>query len=265
MSIGHNISDPAQSVTDRLELDFGEMLTSTETLLDEAAVLPAIIESNDDVSLIGGVVKKLRDHWKRGEAQRQAEAEPYLQAKAAVDNFFKRRITEPADAMGRKLNNRLDIYKQRELAAERARREAEATAARKAAMEAERARQDAELALRRARSNRTAEERASEAEAAIVEAEMAAVKAETTALASLQKASKIVGERFEGDRSGKVTMRKVPVVLIEDTTKLDLEALRPFLKREWLEQALRAWAKSTNHEQQMPGATVAMRDQTVVL
>lgn len=59
-------------------------------------------------------------------------------------------------------------------------------------------------------------------------------------------------------------MRKTPVVFIEDVSQLDLELLRPFLKLEHLEQALRAWAKATNYAQEMPGATVAMRDATVI-
>lgn len=265
MSMGHNIDTPrAEAVTSRLELDFGELLLNTDTLLDEAAVLPTIIESNDDVSAIGGVVKKLRDLWKRGEAQRVAEGEPYMQAKAAVDAFFKRRVTEPLDGMGRTLNRRLDVHKQRQLAEERARREAEMMAARKALQEAERARQEAESAAKRARSNRTVEERAAEARAARVDADIAAVEAERATLATMAKPSAIVGERFESDRSGLVSMRRQNVAILEDPALIDLEALRPYLKREWLEQALRAWAKATNFEQKMKGAIIEERETVVV-
>lgn len=94
---------------------------------------------------------------------------------------------------------------------------------------------------------------------------MADAKAEETTLATMQKSTAMVGERFEGsERSGQVGMRKKPVVFIEDIYKLDLELLRPFLREEHLLMALRAWAKETGYQQEMPGAVVALRDTTVV-
>ena len=59
-------------------------------------------------------------------------------------------------------------------------------------------------------------------------------------------------------------MRKTPVVYIDDVAKLDLELLRPFIKEEALLMALKGWAKATGYGQEMPGATVALRDATVV-
>jgi hypothetical protein len=74
----------------------------------------------------------------------------------------------------------------------------------------------------------------------------------------------MVGEHFEGERSGLVTMRKHEVVYIDDVSKLDLEQLRPFIKAEHLQMALRAWARATNFARQMPGATITCRETPVV-
>ena len=64
--------------------------------------------------------------------------------------------------------------------------------------------------------------------------------------------------------SGQVTRRKTAVVFIDDASELDLERLRPYLKEKHLLAALKAWAKATNYGREMPGATIGMRDATVV-
>jgi len=83
-------------------------------------------------------------------------------------------------------------------------------------------------------------------------------------MAAMAKASSLVGEHFEGERSGKVTMQRREVVLIDDIAKLDLEMLRPYFREEHLLMALRAWARATGFARQMPGATVALRPTTIV-
>ena len=263
--IGDNQAPYAQAVTDRLELDYGELLNNAAIALGEAEALPVLVENSTDVADIAGIVVKLRDLAARSESHRKAEAEPYLRSKEAVDAFFFHRVKDPLDGKRKDLAHRLDIYKQRQLAEQRARREAEALAARKQQEELQRLREEKEAAARRARSAESAEQRQAEAKAAKIEAELAAIKAEETALATLVKPARMVGERFESDeRSGQVTMRKTPVVVINDMNELDLELLRPFMKEEHLLMALRQWAKVTGYQQTMPGATVALRDATVV-
>lgn len=263
--IGDNVGVPyAEGVLDRLELDYGQLLDNAKDTLSDADELPSTVESAIDVSAVAGIVVKLRDLVARGESHRVAEKEPYLRAGNAVQTFFSKRVIEPLDAKRKELTRRIDVFKQRQLAEERARREAEAAAARKAMYEAEKLRQEAEAKARRARSAENIEAQKKEAARAKIEAEMAAAKAEETHLATMASSSSLVGERFEGDRSGMVGMRKVPVVFIDDVSKLDLEALRPYLKEEALLSALRAWAKATNYSREMAGATVGMRDATNV-
>ena len=264
--IGDNVGVPyAQGVTDRLELDYAELLSNSAATIDSTAGLPTVVECSADVADIAGMVVKLRDLAARAESHRKAEKEPYMRSSEAVDAFFFKRVKEPLDGKRTELGRRLDRYKQQQLAEERARREAEAMAARKAQEELRRQQQEAEAAARRARSAESMAQREAEAARARVEdSKLAEMEAETAELATMTKSGRLVGERFEGERSGQVTMRKQAVVFIEDVSKLDLDLLRPFLKEEHLLMALRSWAKATNYEQEMPGATVAMRDTTVV-
>jgi hypothetical protein len=264
--MGDNVTAPyAEGLAERLELDYGELLTSTDDALSDAEGLPQVVESQIDVSAIAEIVKKLRDLSARAVSHRVAEKEPYLRAGEVVYAFFTKRVVDPLNAKGKELNGRIDAYKQRQLAEERARREAEAAAARQRQLEAQKAREEAEAAARRARSAQAIEARKAEAARAKVEENLAAIAAEETELATMASSTSMVRERFEGnDRSGIVGMRKQNTVYITDVAALDLELLRPYLKHEWLEQALRQWAKATNFEQQMAGAVVEQRDTTVV-
>jgi hypothetical protein len=262
---GHNLAPPyAQEVTARMAADYAELVDAAHETIRQADALPLAVESSEDVTAIASVVVKLRDLIGRTESHRKAEGLPYLRSKEAVDAFFFQ-LKEQVDNVRKELTARVDRYKQQQLALERARREAEAAAARQAQMEAQRAQELAEAAQRRARSAETAMQREAEAARARVEAQSAEAAAEQSTLATLARATALVGERFEGrERSGLVAMAKNPIVFINDVSKLDLVLLRPFLKEEHLLVALRQWAKATNYQQDMPGATVAVRDRTVI-
>jgi hypothetical protein len=264
MSMGDNIAPYAEGVAERLELDYAELMRNAAAAIEDTEALPQVIETSADVEPIASAMKKLRDIGARAEAHRKAEKEPYLRAGDAVYAFFTKRLVEPIGIRYKQLNARLDAFKQLQLAEERARREAEAAIARKQQAEAQRLRDEAEAAARRARSAETVEFRAAEASRARIELDMAVARAEQKALATMASSSAMVRERFEGERSGHVGMRKTPLVMIEDVRKLDLELLRPHFKEEHLLLALKGWARSTGYQQEMPGAIVAMRDATVV-
>lgn len=263
--IGDNVGAPyAEGVAERLALDYSELINNADSAIQDADDLPQVIETSADVEPIASAMKKLHDFRARAEAFRVAEKAPFLHAGDAVHAFFSKRLLEPLDAKRKQLGVRLDGFKQKQLVEERVRREAEAAAARKAEQERQRLLAEAEAAARRARSEQTRMQAEAEARQARIEADMAAVRAETTALATMASSSRLVGERFEGERSGHVGMRKVPVVMIEDVAVLDLDLLRPFFKEEHLLMALKGWAKSTNYAQEMPGAVIALRETTVV-
>lgn len=262
--IGHNVAFHTDGLTERLEEDFATLIDTGMRAIGETENLPETIQDSKDVEVIASAMVKLRDIAARAEAQRKAEKEPYLRAGDAVYAFFTKRLIEPLDAKRKQLGARLDAYKQRQLAEERVRREAEAAIARKQQEEAVRLRAEAEAAARRARSAESEKLRQAEARQARADADIAAARAETTALATMASSSAMVRERFEGERSGHVGLRKVPFVMLEDIAALDLELLRPFFKEEHLLMALKAWAKATGYNQEMPGAVVALRETTVV-
>jgi hypothetical protein len=263
-TIGHNITSYAEGIPDRLELDYAELKINAMTALDATESLPVIIETSADVEPIASAIKKLGDLAGRATAHRVAEKEPYLRAGDAVFAWFTKGLIEPLNAKREQLRVRLDSFKQRQLAEERAKREAEAAIARAQQIAAQKAREEAEAAARRARSVETAELRAAEARQARVEADMAAARAEQTTLATMASSSAMIRERFEGERSGHVGMRKKKIAVVTDIAKLDLERLRHFFKQEHLEYALRAWAAATDYDEQMPGAIVTKTDTTVV-
>ena len=110
----------------------------------DAEELPSTVESSVDVGAVSDIIVKMRDLTARSESHRKAEKEPYMRAGEMVDAFFFSRAKEPLDLKRKGLTARLDLYKQRQLAEERARREAEAAAARSAAEEARKLREEAE-------------------------------------------------------------------------------------------------------------------------
>jgi hypothetical protein len=262
--LGHNIAAPTDNIIERLEADFAALLATAADELNAVEQLPEVIATADDTSAVASAVIKLRDLAARCESHRRAEKEVWLRGCETVDAFFFRRLRDPLNLMRRVLSRRLDVFKQRQLAEARAQREAEAVNARQQQLQARCTVEEAEDAAGRARSTESKLQREQEAAAARVESDVATVRAENATLATKAPAGRLVGEHFEGARSGQVSMRMQPVVFIDDISLLDLETLRPFIKEEYLLQALRAWARATGFAQQMPGATIALRETTVV-
>ena len=260
---GHNIIAPF-NIAERLESDFSALLAAVTDELNAAATLPEIVENSADMAEVAAVIVKLRDLVARCESHRRAEKEIWLRGGETVDAFFFKRLRDPLDFKRRILARRLDVYKQKQLVKERVRRGAEATEARRQQQQAQQTREQVEAAAGRARSSESKSQREQEAAAARVESDVANARAENATLQTKATAGHMVSERFEGERSGQVTMRRQEVCFINDASKLDLEKLRPYFTEPHLSQALRAWARATNFTRQMPGATVALREITVV-
>lgn len=257
-------ADYAQGTAERLAMDYAELVANVERLLETSASLPATVEASEDIASISAHVVRLRDARGRVLAQHKDEKEPFLRGGEAVDAFFFS-LRDNVTRDERELKARVDRFKQRQLAEERRRREEAAAEARRVEAQAAALRAEAEAAARRARNADSIRQRQLEAEYARVEESLAQRETEAAELAALAKPSAMVSERFEGpERSGQVTMKKVPFVMIEDAALLDLERLRPYFKDEHLQFALRAWAKATAYAETMPGAIAEMRDTTVV-
>lgn len=282
--IGDNKSpDYAARVTSALAADYAASAEAVAKLLDEAREAPTSIENDEQMGVLARLVKNFRDATSRLEAFRVAEKEPHFRAAQAVDGWFfalidkcARRDRKAKPGAADILQARIDDYQQRKLAAEQERRRLEAEKLRREAEE--KARREAEerqkaeearLAAERARKPETAaakeaiaEQAEQAASAAKVESHAAAEKAEDAYVETLARPADIVRTRV--DEGPLVTMQRVGYAEIEDETKLDKEKLWPFISLDAKEKALRAWAKTTGHGQQMAGAAIGHRNKSAV-
>lgn len=273
----------AGTVTAFLEEEYRQLPTTVAQLLEEARAVPQVIEDEPTMGTVAKLIKRLRDEAAKIEAFRVAEKEPYLRGEQAVDSFFFaqkekciRRDKKAKPGAADVLQTRLDDYNQRKLAAERERLRLEAEKAQRERDEAARKEQEAaekaeadRLAAERARKPETqavkaevAEQSVQAASQAKIDADRAADIAEAAHIATLAKPANIVRTRVEEGPT--VTMATEPYALVEDYDLLDKTVLWRFIKRDAIEQALRAWARTTNYNQQMAGAKIGRKPKTVV-
>lgn len=269
--------DYAQRVTDQMARDYAALVDSVTALLDKARALPREINDDETAIAVGGVVKELRDAYKRADAYRAAEKEPHLRSEQAVDQFFfglmeklaKRNPRDRSQKPGGAdvLQARIDDFLERKRLEEEARRRREADEAARLAREAQdkadreaREAEEARLAAERARKPEIVESKTAvadvkeqAAEAARIEADLALSRAEEAHIATLAKPAEMSRTRGDGVL---LTQAKQPYAYLVDRTKLDKDALWPFFTEAEIEKALRGWAKVTGHNKQMDGAEI---------
>lgn len=271
------------AVTAWLDGQFGETQAIVSELLETARALPTSIDDEATMAEFAKLIRRFRDEAKRIEAFHAKEKAPYLRGGQAVDVFFFslwekciRRSKTAKPGAADILQARLDDYTQRKLAAERERLRREAEEAERVAREARekaeretREAEEARLAAERARKPETIEQKGAvaavaEATAALsrADADIAHMDAIEAQVAATARPADIVRTRVE--QGPTVTMASEPYAVIEDEAKLDRNALWPFISFDAKEKALRAWAKTTNHNQQMSGAKIGRRQKTVV-
>lgn len=291
--IGHNKSLPyliaeeadlPQKVSEYLTEEYSKLSARVKDLLDEARELPHVIEDDDVMGRYAKLIKGFRDLTKEIESHHAKEKAPYFRSAQSADNFFftlwgkcmRRGKGEKAGAAD-VLQSRLEDYNQRKLAAERARREAEERRLRR---EAEEARQAEIAAARKAEEDRLAAERARkpetiESKTAVADvSEQVAAQASADADLAVSKAQEARADaaarpadmvRARVDDGPTVTMGTETYATVEDYDLLDIMKLRPFIAQDALDKALRAWAKTTNFNVQMPGAVIGRRPKTRVV
>ena len=282
--IGHNVApDYAETIAARLQQDYAELVKGATALLEEARNLPKEIHSDEEMGPHATLIERMRDTAARIESFRVVEKEPHMRAAQGVDQFFfslferlSRRVKTGKPGAADILQARVNDYMQRKLDAERRARAAAEAAARAAEESLRKEREDAarkaaeaQAAAERARKAenikahelRAAEEAAKAAQLAAEQAR-AAQASDDARIDTLAKPADMVRTRLEGGPM--VTMRQVPVVVVEDVTLLNKELLWPFIKEEHLLMALKAWAKASGHKRPMDGATIKMVDEAVV-
>lgn len=287
--IGSNTQniDFAAEEARRLNQDYLALSESVAGLIDEARAIPVPIADDDGKNAVSKMIKRLRDTATSVEGFREIEKLPHLRRGNAVDQWFGRlRIMIRRDgkndrpAIGDTLQNELTAYDSRKLAEERERRRLEAEAAAKVARDAEIARRKAEqeaaakaAEAERARLEQTRQAKGEAAQAAAagasearVEETVAATKAEETYVNTLATNADIMRQR--SDDGVLTTMGTEKFAEITDLSALDIVALRPFIKVEALEQALRGLAASRGHSNdarmQIAGAKFGTRPKSVV-
>ena len=268
--LGDNVQAYAPEVTARLGEDYAEMVRAADLQIDQADSLPDKIENEDDLQAVSEHIVRLRDTGKRAKAAHDAEKAPYLRAGQAVDGFFNS-IVERVGKIASILNERVGAFQIAKAARERARRQREQEEARRreeaAQAEAAERRRQAELAERKAetarRNTELAREKAidanADADAAEAEALVARDQADAAAVQAAKPAADMARSRFDTGRLA--TLRRVPYAEIVDPDALDSATLWPFVTDDAKAAALRAWARTTNHKQSMPGARVGFREQ----
>jgi len=227
----------------RLTIECEALIADVDRLAERANAAPRQIRTGTDLDAVTQLVKDARALDKRVDAARVAEKEPYLTAGREVDSFFKPtldRLSRIAVAFQRIADDHA-----RAQAAE-ARRKAEEEAAR-ARAEAQRQREIAEraAAAERARTAAKAEDRAAVADARAEEAERLAAAPSASLVGQTTTASGVTA-------SGKA----VWVHEITDYDRIPLDLLRPYLKREHVEAALRQFVKFNTNTKPLTGVKI---------
>lgn len=305
-SIGHNqpplpalISAAAETedfsklVTEWLNERYGSSKKIAAALLAECADLmkdPETGELRDiaDTEMKGKVAslaKRIRDEVKKLEGIHGKEKTAYLRGSQAVDQYvfgiidlLARRDRKNKPGAADVLLAKLTAYDVAVLAAEQARRQAEADRlAREAAERAEEERlareaaEEAQAAADRARNpeiietkQAVAEDKAAEVAPAAAAAQVAADAATEAKLQTYSKPADVMRQRVDDGTLATMKTEPYAEVIPGQDGLLNKDMLWPFIKLEAKEMAVRAWAKNTGYTQQMAGASIGKRPKSVV-
>ncbi len=220
--IGGNSPPIAETLADQ----YKDLIAKIEPIAERANALPKKIQSDQDLEKVAPVIVDANELSRKLEATRKVEKEPYLSAGREVDAFFNP-LVDRLDRIADTFENLSTTYQREKIARERREREAEAARLREAE---EKKRAEAEKAKR----PDTVERKHDEAD----ELSLQAAQAEEKAAA----ANKDLG-RMQTATGVKVGVRTSWDFRITDYEAIPLEKLRPYLKREHVEQAIRSYVK----------------------
>ena len=239
MTAGIGDNSGRLTTAERLDETYKGFLADVERWGQEAKTLPATIDNDDAVARVADAVKDGRSILKRLDTARTAEVEPHLTAQRETNAWFKS-IAERIEKTNSVLVGRADDYQRRKAAEARRRAEEEARLARE---EAERQRRIADEAAEKAKVSQMvkAENKADDAEERARRAEAQAV----APVADLTRARSSSGTTISAKTE--FTFR------IVDWDRIDLSALRPYLKRDAVEAAIRSFMKVQGRSVELAG------------
>lgn len=235
--IGHNMP-PEPTLRERIEETYVDQFTEIDAIAAKANALPAEIKNDADLGLVADVAVAASKLAKKLEIMRKVEKEPFLRDSKVVDATFTENRIARLERISAALNQRATAYNNAKLR----RAEDERRAAERVARDlAEKQRLDAAMELEAGNSAGAVqhidqaqrhEEVAREAAAPVKAADLTRVKSESGATA---------------------TMRTEVKARVLDWQKIDLNALRTFIKQDAVEAALRLHVKQFKKTVPIPG------------
>jgi hypothetical protein len=218
----------------QLTRDFLHLIVGVAEIENECRDLPNVAEDDEDLALITSVAVRITKAAKAIETTRKDEKRPYLDAEDTVDDFFNHTLAAQLTALKKALEEVSTAYQRKKALREQAARDAAAAEARAKADAAERT------------VSQTVQ-------AGDVKAVTAAVTQSNSLTAFANKAAAAAAAPVNS--MAKVTTDAGSASLVDNWTfddldldQIDLVALRPFLARAAVEQALRAFIKSGRRE-----------------
>lgn len=229
---------------ERLALDYAEVVSGVEALAFRANSIPQELPDEAAVLAAGDIGAEAARFIKHADAERAKEKAPYLRACREVDSFFATPI-ERATQIRAAMVNRVTAFNIAKAARERAAR-----------MEAERIARDEAEALRKEAEKAAAAGRVEDAMADIEDARRAEAQAREAAAHAAAPAADLTRTRSEAGTL--VTTRTEWTFEIDDIDAVPLDKLRPYIKRDVIEQAVRAFIKQGHR--QLHGVRIFQRE-----
>ncbi len=224
-----------------LEKDAADLIKRSNDLIAAFANVPLAIENDTVAGKVTDMGSMVAACWNAIEQKRKDRKEPFLAKERAVDAFFKTHL-DGLTKIKSSLGGLITAYKQKLEKEERDRRAEEA---RKAKEEADRL-----AAIAAAQEKAKMPEQAAQTMEKAVEQEIAAQEVAATVNAPIAPAAPIRGSY--GSSSSVRGTWKIEV----DKTKVDLEALRPFLGEEALQKAANQLLKTMTEAEKASGGTL---------
>lgn len=241
LALGGN-NPPEPTLDDKLKEAGTPLLKGITDLEGDAGRTPAKIKTPEDLDAVGKVVIDLRKMDKRITAAKEIVKRPIIDDGKKVENYFKA-LTTKVDDWIKKLEDRATDY-QREVAAQ---------AALAAQLEAKKLRDKAEE--ERQKANEAAEDgRDAVAGRAEIKANLADQRADELEEKAGGKAADLV--RSRGASGTLATAKQGKDFRITDMDQIPLNKLRPYLDREAIEKAIRAFVKFTKGAEPLGGVEI---------
>lgn len=243
--------DNALITKEYLDANFAKFIQATEGYEKQAAEAPDVLEDDDDLNIIVGLVNKGREAAEIIENMRVAVKQPFLDGERLVQAWFMALIVR-IQTKQVELNTRGTRYKKKLEAAEQRKRDEEARIAkekaeadRKAAEEAKQKANEAITAAVQNSANHAAAQRYTE-EAAKAEAK-AVESQHTMALAEIQKDVPISTVSRGSEGTSSLGIKWGAVIENRNLLETSLNLLAEHFTQEHLERAIRGYIRANKH------------------